>query len=238
MRSEHLLDPDVQTVAEDRDERSGVGFHVEDREARQARFVEGSDVALVVAGDDDPDVVGQLHVAHPAQGHQGQRSGGHVGGCAVDLVEEEQRALTRVGLGVVDAFLDDLVRVEDLLVTLRTVILGVRHQAGTGQVGLVGELVAGEHEGLGVHGVGQVLHEGALADAGLAHEGGGGSNLESLAGEIGQGVVESHDGSSLSGSDGGRRRRERTGVGGGAALQHTATRSRSARSSFAIADRS
>ena len=171
------------------DEGVDVGLDAVKHEAVDGSRVKRGHVAVVVACAHDDDVGRKAGGAKRASGGDGQGLRRDVGCGAVNLVEEQDGRLARVGLGVSDGIGDDGVRVEHLLVALA--VLG-GNQAGAREVGLVGKLVAGKGEALGAKLGRETLGEAGLADARLTNEHGHLARLEVCEDDGLEGVVELH----------------------------------------------
>jgi hypothetical protein len=82
---------------------------------------------------------------------------------------------------------------EELLAVVGGAVGGrVGHEAGTGDVGLVGQQVAVDDEGLGIASLCEGADPAGLADAGVAHQGGHLLGAQVLVDEGLEGAVELH----------------------------------------------
>lgn len=113
-------------------ERGDVGHDRVQNETADAGFVQRRDIALVVAGRDDLQIVGQLGTADGPQGRDGQALGCDIRGGSVQLVHKENGRLSGMGLGIFDGFVDDLMGIKHLRICRVPVVVGMGHQTGAG----------------------------------------------------------------------------------------------------------
>ena len=186
---QHSLDKRVQ-LGINSQEGLGVGHDGVQRETGQAGVIQAGDVALVVTGDDDPQVVRQAHRADGPEGGDGQGLGRNVRGRTVQLVQEQNRRLPGIGGSVLDGVMNDGMGIKHLLVAGVAAGVGGRNQTGAGEVGFIGQLVAGENEAAGVHLFRQGNQPGGLADSGLAEQHRDDAALDVFSHKHGEGVVE------------------------------------------------
>ena len=166
--------------------------HMVEDEPGNRGFVQGCDIALVIARADNAEVGRQLNGADGPQGGNRQGFRGYVRGRSVQLVQEQDGHFPGMGLGVLNGVVNDGVGIEHLLVGGLAGGCLNRHQSGAGKVGLVRKLVAGESEALCILELCQGLNPAGLANARLAKQHRDASVLQVLAYKCHECSVEFH----------------------------------------------